>query len=52
MDEILYLDYKKDKNISIKNFINNQLLFSKKKFIVIKNIYEKICEEARKYTIQ
>jgi len=45
MSEILYLDYKNDKNKSIKNLINNQFLFSKKNFIVINNTSEKICGE-------
>ena len=45
--EILYLDYKNNKKISIKNFISNQSLFSKKNFIVIKNASEKILDELK-----
>ena len=43
--EISYIDFKKNNQISIQNFINNQSLFSKKNFIVIKNTSEKICDE-------
>ena len=42
--EIVYFDCKNDKNISIKGLINTQSLLYKAKFIVIKNISEKICE--------
>ena len=43
--EISYIDFKKNNQISIQDFINNQSLFSKKNFIVIKNTSEKICDE-------
>ena len=45
--EIVYFDCKNDKNISIKGLINTQSLLYKAKFIVIKNISEKICEELK-----
>lgn len=48
VDEIVYLDCKNEKSVSINNIINDQSLFSKKKFIVITHASEKICEELKK----